>query len=391
MPDNRPSSLSQAPSSLSSNPVLAISIGDPAGIGPEISLRVTAEREAGRWLTGTLLLFGDEAALQRVGTAVGVPVPPHVGTAHHDDATQTWKIQWHQEPKQVRTGLVHVQSADDRLAARPLTPGVVDDATGRRSYEFVCAAIDAAKTKSKSEPPLADAIVTAPIHKEAWHAAGVRFMGHTELLASRCVAKGDPPADVRMALASDAMACVLETIHVGLADVPGLLSVDRLTNTIRMAADFARRRKSSFDSHSVTLGICGLNPHAGEKGLIGHGEEERLIEPAMQQATRSGLRLLGPLPPDTAFLPSLRSEIDVYVCLYHDQGLIPLKTLAFDEGVNVTLGLPTIRTSVDHGTALELAWQGRACCDSLNAAIRMAFDLTSARSRDKSTAEGSRD
>lgn len=378
--------MSQGGSSLyanSSDRVFAVCIGDPAGIGPEISLRVAdelrlaAEDDSVSATSDVVLLFGDVAVLQRVGAVIGVAVPDCVGRAVYQSEDECWSFDWEKDLAGLRPGIVHVESSVADSNMDQVSPGCVNAQTGRRSFEFVCAAIDAAKPRGSGELPIADAIVTAPIQKEAWNDAGVPFMGHTELLASRCVPNGDPPADVRMVLASDELACVLETIHVGLADVPGLLSMDRLANTIIMAAEFAERRRRFLSKEGpITLGICGLNPHAGENGLIGHGEEQRVIEPAMRQAARAGLRLVGPLPPDTAFLPSMRSQVDAYVCLYHDQGLIPLKTLSFDEGVNVTLGLPVVRTSVDHGTALELAWRGEARCDSMRAAVQMARQLT---------------
>ena len=174
-----------------------------------------------------------------------------------------------------------------------------------------------------------------------------------------------------MMLTAPEITCSLVTTHVPLADVPGLLSVDRIVRQIRLTHEVMRRLR---DVETPRLVVLGLNPHAGEHGLFGD-EERRIIEPAIQAATAAGFRVVGPLPPDTAFLPSIRATTDAYICMYHDQGLIPLKALAFDQGVNVTLGLPIIRTSVDHGTAFDIAWQGKADPSSLYQALDLAARL----------------
>lgn len=161
------------------------------------------------------------------------------------------------------------------------------------------------------------------------------------------------------------------TTHVGYRDVPGLLSVDKIVAVAELTADFLRRLRG----REPRLAVCGLNPHAGEHGQFGDREEERIIAPAVAECRRRGLSVAGPLPPDTAFVPNRRSRTDGYVCLYHDQGLIPLKALAFDSAVNVTLGLPIVRTSVDHGTAFDIAWQGVASPSSLLAAVDLASRL----------------
>ncbi len=167
------------------------------------------------------------------------------------------------------------------------------------------------------------------------------------------------------------MTCSLVTTHVGYRDVPRGLSVNRIVDVIELTAAALRDRLGRHPR----LTVCGLNPHAGEHGLFGDNEEERLIVPAIETVRRAGLETEGPLPPDTAFLPDVRARTDAYICMYHDQGLIPLKTLAFASAVNVTLGLPIVRTSVDHGTAFDIAGQGKANPESLFAAIRLAAEL----------------
>jgi 4-hydroxythreonine-4-phosphate dehydrogenase len=186
------------------------------------------------------------------------------------------------------------------------------------------------------------------------------------LLAERTGVK-----DFCMMLTSDAISCVLATIHVPLADVASLLTVESIERAIRLGAAALAKRLG----RPARVTVCGLNPHAGEHGLFSHGEEERVIQPAIEATQAAGFHVTGPLPPDTAFTPAVREQTDVYVCMYHDQGLIPLKAIAFEDAVNVTLGLPIVRTSVDHGTALDLAWRGAANHQSMLAAIKMAADL----------------
>jgi 4-hydroxythreonine-4-phosphate dehydrogenase len=209
-------------------------------------------------------------------------------------------------------------------------------------------------------------VATGPIHKEALHAAGIPFPGHTEIFADRTQA-----ARSCMMLTSDAITCSLVTTHIGYRDVPGQLSIERILEVIQLTAEAMQRIRG----RPARLTVCGLNPHAGEHGLFGDGEEERIIAPAVAAARQQGYDVQGPLPPDTAFLPPRRQSTDAFVCMYHDQGLIPLKALAFDTAVNITLGLPIVRTSVDHGTALDIAWTGRAQAGSLVQAVLLAARL----------------
>jgi 4-hydroxythreonine-4-phosphate dehydrogenase len=232
--------------------------------------------------------------------------------------------------------------------------------TGRASFGYIQAAIDAALRGDVA------AVATAPINKEAIHAAGINFPGHTEMFAARCES-----ARWCMMQYSPEITCTFVTVHVGYAEVPHLLTTERILDVIQLSADGLRQLRN----REPKIVVCGLNPHAGEHGLFGNREEERIIIPAIEAARRQGLQVEGPLPPDTAFLPWKRKETDVFVCMYHDQGHIPVKALAFDSAVNTTLGLPIIRTSVDHGTACDIAWQGKARPDSLFAALRLAAKL----------------
>lgn len=336
-------------------PRLAITMGDAAGVGPEIALRVWRDDRV--QAVATPLMFGDQGVFRRVADHLKVSMPEVI------------------DLKSVASGAFSAQGnvVDcGHLNVDEVVAGTFSRATGTASYETVLAAIDATINEK------VDAVVTGPIQKEAWALAGVPFPGHTELLADR-VAKRFPDADasdVRMMLASETVACVLETIHVPLADVPGLLNATSLTKTIELAGETMRRRRLRRGSLlPPRIGVCGLNPHAGEHGLFSHGEEEQIVIPAIENAIKNGWDVHGPLPPDTAFTPLMRAKIDIYVCLYHDQGLIPLKALSFDDAVNVTLGLPIVRTSVDHGTAMDLAWQNKASCSSMIAAIELASEL----------------
>ncbi len=238
-----------------------------------------------------------------------------------------------------------------------MTPGQVDARCGDAAYRYVIGAIDAALAGE------VDAVATAPLHKEALHAAGHDFPGHTEIFATRMHAEKSC-----MMLTSPEITCSLVTVHVGLGEVATLLTTERIREVIDLTAVAMRRLRG----REPRLAVCGLNPHAGEGGIFGQREEERIIAPAVEAARATGLTIEGPLSPDTAFLPERRRRTDAYVCMYHDQGLIPLKALAFDSAINTTLGLPVVRTSVDHGTAFDIAWQGVANPSSLYEAVRMA-------------------
>jgi 4-hydroxythreonine-4-phosphate dehydrogenase len=211
------------------------------------------------------------------------------------------------------------------------------------------------------------AVTTAPINKEALHAAGHNYPGHTEIFAER--ASGAAPWC--MMQYSTAITCTFATVHCGYAEVPFHLTEQRVLDTIRLT-DAALRR---IRGHNPHLLVCGLNPHAGEHGLFGNGEEERIIQPAIAQALGEGISVEGPIPADTAFIPKRLAACDAVVCMYHDQGHIPVKALAFDSAVNTTLGLSIVRTSVDHGTAFDIAWKGEADPGSLYSAIRLAIKL----------------
>jgi len=326
-------------------PRIAVTMGDPAGVGPEVCLHLLASADIASVCTP--IVFGDAAVLRACAARSGLPfntpvLTPDDWAKHHAKVSQPGVLD------------LRIISLD------AFAPGAINAATGHAGYACVNRAIDA---------PLAGqvaAVSTAPLNKEAMSLAGIQFPGHTEIFAARTNA----PRSCMMQY-SEEITCSFVTVHVGYRDVPQLLTRERILDVIELTAaglERIRRRKP-------TLAVCGLNPHAGEHGLFGDREEERIIIPAIEDARARGITIEGPLPPDTAFLPWKRRSTDAFICMYHDQGHIPVKALAFDSAVNTTLGLPIIRTSVDHGTALDIAWQGKARPDSLYSAVRLAVRL----------------
>jgi 4-hydroxythreonine-4-phosphate dehydrogenase len=311
---------------------IAISLGDPAGIGPEIVVRALAERP-----DADVLVFGDFGVLDRAAAAVGVSAPP---------AT--------------RVRPVTVLGVADVLPGRP------NDVAGRSQAAYLAAATDAVLAGE------AAALVTAPISKQWIARAGFNFPGHTEYLAARAGVR-----EFAMMLAGPALRVTVATTHVALRDVPALLSVDSIAATIRLTAEGL---VNGFGIASPRVAVAGLNPHAGEAGRFGD-EEDRLVRPAIDRArerlatTGVTATISGPHVPDSVFRQAARGEFDAVVALYHDQGLIPLKLLHFDDGVNVTLGLPFVRTSPDHGTAYDIAGTGRARSQSFLAAFDLATNM----------------
>ena len=325
-------------------PRLAITIGDPAGVGPELALRCAREPSIRNLCVP--VIFGDRQVLSAVADRIGTNIR---------DFEQYPEVQIDRLNNIDAPAILDFGNPLDELTA-----GITSRETGVASFQYVDSAISAAMQGT------IDGIVTGPIQKEAWHAADIPFPGHTELLADRTMTDR-----YRMMLTSSEISCALVTIHIGLAEVPDAITTDGILETIELAHEALSRR----EGQPARVSVCGLNPHAGESGLFGQQEEERIILPAIEAARSRGISVRGPLPADTAFVPAIRRETDVYVCMYHDQGLIPLKALAFDDAINVTLGLPIVRTSVDHGTALDIAWQGIASTSSMMRAIEMAAQL----------------
>jgi 4-hydroxythreonine-4-phosphate dehydrogenase len=335
-------------------PILGLTMGDPAGIGPEICLR--ALREPAVRKICTPVLFGDAGVLERVSkkSLRGIPVLREV------DFPRVLQIK---EPLVVDCGAID---------ANKIQPGKVSAACGRAGYIYIERAIAAALAGK------IDGVVTAPIHKESLNLSGVKFPGHTEIFTALTNARRSC-----MMLYSDKITVSMATTHIGYHEVPGKLSVERVLNVIELTAATMRLMLQ----REPRIGVCGLNPHAGEHGLFGNHEEEKFVEPAVKLARKKRLDVVGPLVPDAVFTTGQRKKYDAIVTLYHDQGHIPFKMLAFDTGVNITLGLPIIRTSVDHGTAFDIAWQGRADATSLFSAIKVAADLVRGKN---STAENAK-
>jgi len=283
-------------------PRVAITVGDPSGIGPEIAEKAAADARV----------------------------------------------------REVCEPLLYAPAAD-----RSFAPGQLSAEAGRAAYDLIVRAV------ADAQHGVVDAVATAPINKEAFRLAGLQWSGHTDLLAHLTGAE-----HVAMMFYSDTLRVVLATVHIPLAEVPRAVTRGALESTIALTA----RELPRFGIGAPRIAVAGLNPHAGEHGLFGH-EEEQVIEPAVAACRARGIVVAGPFPADTLFLRAVRGEFDVVVACYHDQGLIPVKLVAFGEAVNVTLGLPIIRTSVDHGTAFDIAGRGVADPGSMIAAVRLAARL----------------
>ncbi|MGO9603303.1 MAG: 4-hydroxythreonine-4-phosphate dehydrogenase PdxA [Candidatus Binataceae bacterium] len=329
--------------------VLAVSMGDPAGIGAEIILKSAAEI-AHRRRAPSIVVVGDLRVMSETAARLrGVPEP------------REWKPG--EAPARLDHGISVLAASDlSRMAGRPGRPTVEG---GEASFDYV---VRGARMTMRGE---ADALVTAPISKEWWHRAGHRYPGHSEL-----VAEIGGVRRWRMMFAGDELKLALVTVHMALKRVSAVLTRRAVLDTIRLLEAHLRER---LGVARPRIGVLGFNPHAGEKGLFGD-EEIRTIVPAIRAAQREGIDAFGPLAPDTAFIrPKGRFNFDAAVAMYHDQGLIALKTLEFDRAVNVTLGLPFIRTSPDHGTAFDLAGKGPANPSSMLAAIDYAWRAAEAR------------
>lgn len=320
-------------------------MGDPAGVGPEICLALLQTRQIAELCVP--IVFGDAAVLQACAEKTGLPAPERIIA----------KADWTANPDAVDSPAVLDLQA---INIGQFTPAEVNAATGQAGYDYIIASIDAALKGSIA------GVATAPINKEALRAAGHNYPGHTEIFAEKSGADRSC-----MMLTSDELTCAFVTVHVGYHEVPGLLNQERILEVIELSA----AAMAKIRGREVKLLACGLNPHAGEHGLFGNREEEEIIAPALAKARSRGIDIIGPLPPDTAFLPARRQEIDCFICMYHDQGHILMKALAFDKAINCTLGLPIIRTSVDHGTACDIAWQGKANPNSLFEAVKLAAKM----------------
>ncbi len=317
-------------------------MGDAAGIGPEIIVKLFA---AG--LPYPTLVYGDAGVLEATIAQLNMAESLHVELVSEAGLAY---------PK---PGSIPVLNRWQALPAS-LPPGQLSAEAGRGAYEYLCHAIDDAQAG------LLRAIVTAPLNKKAMQAGGIDFPGHTEILAQRT---GTPR--YAMMLANPELRVILVTIHVPLQQVSALITYETELDTIRLA----HRACLQAGIEQPRIAVAGLNPHAGEDGRFGQ-EEITIITPAINHARTEGMDVNGPFPGDTVFMRARQGEFDIVVAQYHDQGLIPVKYLGVDEGVNVTVGLPFVRTSVDHGTAFDIAGQGIADPRSLRCAYDLALSMT---------------
>jgi 4-hydroxythreonine-4-phosphate dehydrogenase len=323
---------------------LAMTMGDPAGIGPELALAAWRDRT----LVAPFVVFAAPAALAAAAKRAGL----------------TERI--------IETDLAGARAAfSNGLPVVPLK-NAVEDAPGRPSAANAAATIESIERAVEAvHQGHARAVVTNPIAKATLYEAGFKYPGHTEYLGALAEAWGARAFPVMM-IWSETLVVVPVTIHIPLAEAPKALTAELIVRTARIVDRDLRAR---FGVARPRLAVAGLNPHAGEGGAMGR-EEITIIGPAIEALRSEGIDVIGPLPADTMFHPKARARYDVALTMYHDQGLIPVKTLAFDEGVNVTLGLPFVRTSPDHGTAFDIAGKGIANPASLIAALKLADRLT---------------
>lgn len=327
------------------SPVIAITMGDAAGVGPEIIAKALADPDVFGWCRPVVI--GDAGRLRRAveltDTALDVRVVD--GPAEAEYATGT------------------IDCVDLGLIPDDLPFGELSPVAGDAAYHYVERAVRLAQAGEVA------AICTAPLNKEALHAGGHVYPGHTELLAELT-----GTAEVSMMLAAPKLRVIHCTTHVGLIDAIARIEPGLVERTIRRGYETLR----SAGVAEPRIAVCGINPHAGENGLFGHGEEESKVTPAVEAARRDGIDARGPLPADTVFFRAVRGDFDLVVAMYHDQGHCPVKVLGLDAGVNITVGLPVVRTSVDHGTAFDIAGTGTADARSLAEALRQAADLAPA-------------
>ena len=320
-------------------PKVGITLGDVAGIGPEVAIKAVTSPTIQECCLP--ILIGESSV-----------VSPYA-----ERLAPGWKLKLVRDPFESSQDCFEIHLIDLKNIHFPsIRPGQVSRECGRAALEFIRTAVDLCLKKQL------DAMVTGPIHKEAAQLAGIGAPGHTEFLASLCAVP-----EVRMLLVVNHLRALHLTTHLSLRDALEAVSKNRILDTIYHGVRALRQ----LQVKNGRIAVAGLNPHAGEGGLFG-AEETREIRPAVQEAQRSGLNVSGPIAPDTVFYRMSQGEFDLVIAMYHDQGHIPLKLIGFDRGVNITIGLPIIRTSVDHGTAFDIVGQMKASPDSMVKAIEMA-------------------
>jgi 4-hydroxythreonine-4-phosphate dehydrogenase len=328
-------------------PIIAITMGDPAGVGPEVTVKALAHHEV--WACCRPLVIGDATVLQKAIAVVGSSLSLRAIS-------------------RVNQALYNPSSPDmldlHNIGVDALQPGQISIDAGKASVAYIERSVDLAKAG------LVDAIATGPINKAALKAANIPFIGHTELLADLL---GEER--VTTMLATEGLRVVHVTRHVPLAKVAELITYEHVLETIQLT--HTGLRQMGFPRPRIA--VAALNPHGGDEGLMGR-EELDAIGPAVESARTDGIKATGPIPADSVFFRAIRGEFDVVVAMFHDQGHIPIKTHGFERSVTVTLGLPVVRTSVDHGTAFDIAWKGVASEESMVEAIRLAAQLAAGKS-----------
>lgn len=320
---------------------IAITMGEPGGVGPEVIVKALQSSKSGKRFTPVVI--GNADVMREAVKMTGLPVRIRTISNISD--------------LRAETGYIDIFDIRSRLPAKK---GLPSKTSGKAILKYIKKAVELALNNEVS------AIVTAPISKESLKMAGAKWPGHTEMLADLT-----NTSNFAMMFASKKLNVILSTIHISLKDVPKKINEELVLRTIKLAWTGS----GMLGIKEPRIAVAGLNPHAGEAGIMGR-EETKAIVPAINKARKEGINASGPYPPDVVFHKALNKEFDMIVCMYHDQGLIPFKMLAFETGVNVTVGLPVIRTSPDHGTAFDIAWQNKANPSSMIEAIKLAARMT---------------
>ncbi|ASK62404.1 4-hydroxythreonine-4-phosphate dehydrogenase PdxA [Virgibacillus phasianinus] len=328
---------------MSKKPIIGITMGDASGVGPEIIVKSLQSEHV--YEQSHPIVIGDAKMLGRAAELLEANVTIKEVDVNFDFTA---------------TKFGEIACYDLDLLPADLPFGQVSPEAGHAAFEYLRTAIELANEAR------IDAICTAPLNKEALHKGGHIYPGHTEILAELTNTK-----DFSMMLSSPKLKVIHVTTHVGLLDAINMTNPERVYKVIRLAHETLTN--SGIDQPKI--GVCGINPHAGENGLFGYGEEEEKIIPAIERATEEGINVEGPLPADTLFFRAQRGDFDIVVAMYHDQGHGPIKVLGLEAGVNITVGLPIIRTSVDHGTAFDIAGKGIVDERSMLEALRQAIEL----------------
>lgn len=328
------------------HPVFALTMGDPAGIGPEITLKALSSNQLPP--SANIIVIGDLSVLAKAALYVSQTLPLHAMTSLQDFKPH------------------HINIMDmGEIGTHDFTPGIVSARCGKASYAYILKSISLAQSGD------IDGVITNPINKSALKAAGINFAGHTEIFAHETGTE-----NFSMVFKLGSVSVIHVTTHCSIKKALELITQQRVYRNIQLI----HRTLQSLGNESPRIAVGGLNPHAGEDGLFGDEEILHII-PAIQQAKKAGMKICGPLPPDTVFMKAFNGEFDAVVSMLHDHGFVALKSRDFEHGVNITVGLPIIRTSVGHGTAFDIAGKGIASEKSLIEAIRAACEMSKKRQR----------